>query len=190
MVIRDAGKTQPNQKHKRHKPSVTSGPEPHDDNQARDDIVGLLAMECIEEYFRWMAGIWILVKSRNLFRLDELKAKYSEVKKAYQLYKQVCRRHNMVPRPSLTVEGDEAVTIPAAPSPDSGVRVPPQQPAPKAVVPPSNQDNHYPAESARNLSTAAPTPPPQKEQWCPAGQSTQLLNVTSPKGEAVHVGSR
>ena len=82
--------------------------------------------------------IWILVKSRNPFRLDELKAKYSEVKKAYQLYKQVCRSHNMVPRPSLIVEGDDAVTIPAAPSPDSGVRVPPQQPAPMAVGPSSN----------------------------------------------------
>ena len=167
MVIRDAGRIRSTLKSNGHEPSVTSGPETHecffDDNRTKDDTGGLSAMECIEEYFRWMAEIWIQVKSRNLFRLDELKAKYSEVKKAYQLYRQVCRSHNMVLRPSLTVEGDDVVTISVAPSPDCGVRVPPQQPAPKAVVPPSNQDNHYPAESSRTLSIDAPTPPPQKQ---------------------------
>ena len=44
----------------------------------------------------------------------------------------------------------DVVTIPVAPLSDSRVRVPPQQPVPKAVRPPSNQFNHYPARLMRS----------------------------------------
>ena len=59
------------------------------------------AMECIDEYFLWMAEIWIQDKSRNLFRTEELKAKYPEPGKAYKLYQRVCKRHQVTPRPPL-----------------------------------------------------------------------------------------
>ena len=72
-----------------------------DDNRIEKAEKELTAMECIDEYFRWMAEIWIQKKSRNLFRIEELKAKYLDTEKAYKLYQRVCTKHRVTPRPQL-----------------------------------------------------------------------------------------